>query len=111
MSVEAVIADYSVTSRTPITGLSVTITNIYRSFTGTLHVVGLVRNDAAITYQYVEVIAAYVNASGLVVRTDFTFPSPSTLPPGQQAPFDILFVDAPPGLENLNLLIWTDATR
>ncbi len=109
--VDVAVTDYSPARRSPVTGLEVTITNIYRSITGTVHVVGTVRNTTATNYTYVEILGAFVDSAGTVIRTDFTFSQPSTLTPGQQGTFDMLFLDAPPGLEQLNLLIWTDASR
>ncbi len=111
VSVEALISDYDIASRPPITGLNATVTNVYRDSIGVLHVVGTVRNDSPVTYRFVEVYGAYVNSAGLVVRVDFDFASPSTLAPGQQGTFEMLFLSAPAGMESMNLLIWTEADR
>jgi hypothetical protein len=92
-----------------VTGLVPTVTNIYRSITGTLHVVGTVKNNSGTAYEFVEPIAAFVDSSGTVIRADFTFTSPDDLGPGSSGTFDMLFLDAPAGMENLNLLIWVDA--
>ena len=46
-----------------------------------------------------------------MIRTDYTFTSPDTLAPGAQASFDMLFLDAPPGMESANFLIWVDGDR
>jgi hypothetical protein len=105
------ITDYEVARRPPITGLDATVTNIYRGVTGTLNVVGTVRNNSSTAYQFVEVNAAFTDAAGTVIRTDFDFTQPSDLAPGQQGTFHMLIFDAPPGLEALNLQIWTDALR
>ncbi|QFG02760.1 hypothetical protein [Tepidiforma bonchosmolovskayae] len=111
VSVEALISDYDIASRPPITGLNATVTNVYRDSIGVLHVVGTVRNNSPVTYKFVEVYGAYVNSAGLVVRVDFDFATPSTLAPGQQGTFEMLFFSAPAGMESMNLLIWTDADR
>lgn len=108
--VDVAVTDYLTARRSPVTGLEVTVTNIYRSITGTVHVVGTVRNIGSIGYTYVKIIGAFVDSAGTVIRTDFTFSEPSRLAPGQQGTFDMLFLDAPSGLERLNLLIWTDAS-
>jgi hypothetical protein len=108
--------DYAVTDydsdpfRPVVVGLVVNVTNIYRSNTGTVHVVGTVKNNSATAYEFVQPLAAFTDAAGNVVRTDFTFTSPDDLAPGQTGTFDMLFLSAPAGMENLNLLIWIDAS-
>lgn len=104
------VTDYDTTPYRPaVTGLQVSVTNIYRSLTGSVHVVGTVKNQSLRTYDYVQPIAAFLDASGNVIRTDYTFSSPDALAPGQQATFDILFLDAPAGMEQRNLMVWVDA--
>ncbi|WBL37019.1 FxLYD domain-containing protein [Tepidiforma flava] len=110
-SVEAVLGTYSVSSRPPITGLTPTVTNIYRSSSIALRVVGTVRNDSSATYQFTRVIAAYVDSAGYVIRIETDYLEPSTLAPGQQGTFEAIFFNAPAGLETNNLLIWTTASR
>ncbi|MCX7617054.1 FxLYD domain-containing protein [Tepidiforma sp.] len=109
--VEVDITDYDISRRTPITGLQVTVTNIYRDSLGWLHVVGTVRNTSSTSYRFVSLYAAFVDPLGRVIRRDVDVSTPSDLAPGQAGTFQMLLIDAPPGLENLNLLIWTDAIR
>lgn len=109
--VEVAVSGFLASNRTPITGLVFSITNIYRDRWGVLYIVGTVTNTSSTTYRYVNVRAAYVDASGNVVRMDADYISSDELLAGQSSPFEITFYDAPPGLENLNLLIWTDAIR
>lgn len=80
----------------PARGLSVTVTNSYTSITGTLHIVGTVRNDSAVAYDYVQPIVGLYDGTGSMVRTDFTFTKPSTLQPGQSATFDLLVLNPVP---------------
>lgn len=111
-SVNVHVTDYDTTPyQPPVTGLSVAVTNIYRSITGTVHVVGKVTNNSGITYDYVEPIGAFVDAQGTVIRTDYTFTSPDTLAPGGVGTFDMLFLDGPTGMESANFLIWVDGNR
>lgn len=109
--VETSVSGFLASNRAPITGLVFSITNIYRDRWGWLYVVGTVTNTSSTTYRYVNVLGAYVDAAGRVVRLDIDYISSDDLLPGQSSPFELIFYDAPPGLENLNLLIWTDASR
>ena len=53
-TVSVQVTDYDTTPyQPPATGLTPTVTNIYRSITGTVHVVGLVKNNSSFTYKYV----------------------------------------------------------
>lgn len=111
-SVSVRVTDYDTTPfEPPATGLTATVTNIYRSITGTVHVVGTVKNNSAFTYEYVEPIGAFLDSQGYMIRTDYTFASPDTLPPGAQGTFDMLFLDAPTGMESANFMIWVDGNR
>lgn len=109
--VEVQVTDYDSTPyRPPVSGLAVQVTNIYRSSIGTVHVVGTVKNNSATSYTYVQPIAAFVGSDGYVIRTDYTFSSPDDLGPGASGTYDMLFIDAPAGMESENLLIWVDAS-
>lgn len=92
-------------------GLEGSITNVYRSSIGTVHVVGTVSNQSTYTYKFVEPMAAFIDGEGFVIRNDFTFADPDTLNPGQGATFDILFLDAPSGMEFTNITLWIDGNR
>ena len=80
----------------PARGLSATVTNSYTNSIGTLHIVGTVRNDSTVAYDYVQPIVALYDGTGSMVRTDFTFTKPSTLQPGQSATFDLLVLNPVP---------------
>lgn len=103
------VRDYDIARRPPVTDLQVTVTNIYRSISGTVHVVGTVRNNGSVTRQWVDVIGAFVAPSGEVIRVDTDYSDPRDLAPGQQGVFDILFFGAPAGMESQNFLVWVDA--
>lgn len=62
----------------------------YVDDSGNLHIVGEVINESFQILRFVEVIATFYDANNMVLGTDFTFTSPSTLQPGQRAPFDII---------------------
>lgn len=62
----------------------------YVDDSGNLHIVGEVINESFQILRFVEVIATFYDANNRVLGTDFTFTSPSTLQPGQRAPFDII---------------------
>lgn len=109
-SISVAVTDYDTTPYRPaVAGLQLTVSNIYRSSIGTVHVQGTVKNQSGRTYDYVRPIGAFLDPSGNVIRTDFTFSSPDNLAPGQQATFDMLFLDAPAGMEHANLMVWVDA--
>jgi hypothetical protein len=91
----------------PVVGLDATITNVYTDSIGFRHAVGTVTNNSAYTYDFVQPCVAFYDAAGNVVRTDFTFTSPSTLAPGQTGTFDA-FVDAE-GAGIVSQRLWVDA--
>ena len=61
----------------------------YVDSTGNLRIVGEVINESHLSIRFVEIIATFYDANNSVIGTDFTFTSPSTIQPGQRAPFDI----------------------
>jgi hypothetical protein len=61
----------------------------YVDSTGNLHIVGEVTNESYLPVRFVEVIATLYDSRNSVIGTDFAFTSPSTIQPGQRAPFDI----------------------
>ena len=63
--------------------------NNYVDSIGTLHIVGEVINESYQPARYVRITATFYDANNSVIGTDFTFTSPSTLQPGQRAPFDL----------------------
>jgi hypothetical protein len=62
----------------------------YVDSTGNLHIVGEVINESFQPLRFVQIIATFYDSNNSVIGTDFTFTSPSTIPPGQRAPFDII---------------------
>ena len=63
--------------------------NNYVDSYGSLHIVGEVINESYESMEFVQVTATFYDASNGVVGTSFDYTSPSTLQPGQRAPFDI----------------------
>ena len=63
--------------------------NSYVDNIGTLHIVGEVINESYQSVSYVRITATFYDSNNSVIGTDFTFTSPSTLQPGQRAPFDL----------------------
>ena len=60
---------------------------------GTLHIVGEVINESFKSMTFVKIIATFYDSNNNVVGTDFTYTSPSTLQPGQKAPFDMIVIE------------------
>jgi hypothetical protein len=111
-SVTVQVTDYDTTPFQPVaTGLSATVTNVYRNSIDSVHVVGTGTNSSPYTYEYVEVYVAFYAPDGRVVRTDFTFTEPHTLGPGQTGTFDVFTFAAPPGLEDAPRRLWIDGNR
>ena len=63
--------------------------NNYVDSIGTLHIVGEVINESYQAVSYVRITATFYDSNNSVIGTDYTFTSPSTLQPGQRAPFDL----------------------
>ena len=63
--------------------------NNYVDSIGTLHIVGEVINESYQPARFIRITATFYDANNSVIGTDFTFTSPSTLQPGQGAPFDL----------------------
>ena len=63
--------------------------NNYVDSIGTLHIVGEVINESYQAISYVRITATFYDSNNSVIGTDYTFTSPSTLQPGQRAPFDL----------------------
>lgn len=63
--------------------------NNYVDSIGTLHIVGEVINESYQPVRYVRITATFYDSNNSVIGTDYTFTSPSTLQPGQRAPFDL----------------------
>ena len=67
--------------------------NNYVASTGSLHIVGEVINESYQPVRFVEITATFYDANNGVIGTDFTYTSPSTLQPGQKAPFDMIITE------------------
>jgi hypothetical protein len=67
--------------------------NNYVASTGNLHIVGEVINESFESMTLVKRIATFYDSNNNVVGTDFTYTSPSTLQPGQKAPFDMIIIE------------------
>ena len=63
------------------------------SSTGNLHIVGEVINESFQPIRFVEITATFYDSNNRVIGTDFTFTNPSTLQPGQIAPFDMIIIE------------------
>jgi hypothetical protein len=62
----------------------------YVDSTGNLNIVGEVINESFQSLRFVQIIATFYDSNSSVIGTDFTFTTPSTIPPGQRATFDII---------------------
>jgi hypothetical protein len=67
--------------------------NNYFSSTGTFHIVGEIINESFEPVRFVKIIATFYDSNNSVIGTDFTYTSPSTLQPGQKAPFDMIVIE------------------
>ena len=67
--------------------------NNYVASTGSLHIVGEVINESYQPVRFVKITATFYDANNGVIGTDFTYTSPSTLQPGQKAPFDMIITE------------------
>lgn len=71
---------------------------------GYSHFVGEVTNKNSTKVDFVEVIGTIYDSVGRVLWTDFTFTNPSSLAPGQTAPFDLTFPDVT-GLNRIDYVV------
>lgn len=93
-SVTVQVTDYDLADFYPVvTGLNLQVTNTYLTDWGSMHIVGTVTNNSGTIWDYVQPIVAFYDDAGRVIETDFTFTSPTTIPPGQTATFDLLIID------------------
>lgn len=77
-------------------GLEATVTSAATSSTGTLHVVGELRNTGDTTARYVKIIVALYDEAGIVIRSEFGYSAREQIEAGSTAPFDVLIPAAPP---------------
>ncbi len=89
-------------------GLSINITNTYTDIINYVHVVGSVNNNSSNTYDFVKVCSAFYNAAGDVVRTNFTYTSPSTLGPSGSGTYDSSVSGDGAGIDSVK--VWVTAS-
>lgn len=65
----------------------------YNATYGWYEIIGLVRNDGSVTYDYVQPIATLYDVSDTVIGCDFTFANTDTLSPGESSSFELTFWD------------------
>ena len=65
----------------------------YNATYGWYEIIGMVRNDGVVTYDYVQPIATLYNSTGTVVGCDFTFTNTYPLIPGQSSSFELTFIE------------------
>ena len=83
----------------PVTGLIIALSPGFLDEDGSYVVSGTVKNNSGTTYLLVQPILALYDASGNVIRTDFTFIEEEELAPGQTAQFEFFFFfDGPPSV-------------
>lgn len=87
----ALAVTFSVTSPLPVC-LQLLSNSSYIGGTGSMHVVGEIKNIGTITATYVKIIATFYDSEGKVVATDFTYADPHDIEPNQVAPFDVLLI-------------------
>jgi hypothetical protein len=93
----------------PVTGLDAMVTNTFTDSIDFLHIVGTVTNNSGTSYDFVQPIFAFYDASGAVVRVEDTFTRPTTLGPGQQGSFEALLdID---GTNVVSRRVWVDGDR
>ncbi len=68
--------------------------NSYTDSVGYFHVVGEVENNTPRTAEFVQVTGTFYDTKNDVVGTQFTYTSPSDIPSGEKAPFEIILTSA-----------------
>lgn len=103
------VSDYSDDPFFPVvTGLTVTVSDVYTDGSDVLHIVGSVTNSSATSWDYVQPIVALYNNEGLVIETDYTFTDPGTLDPGETGSFELLIANGA-SLDEAPLRFWVEA--
>ena len=82
--------------------LKLSIDRGYYSSAGSYNLVGEVANDGESTASGAKVAAAFYDSAGKVVDEGFVFADPSSIPPGENAFFDIFVVDANPNIASFS---------
>lgn len=84
-------------------GFSVLNTSDYVSITGTLHVVGEVRNNNPFDALFVQIEATFFDTADRVVATEDGFACVTIIPAGGDSPFHILLSDPPANIARYTL--------
>ena len=67
--------------------LYITTTSMHKDILNDIVITGEIKNRGTITANFVELIATFYNINNQTVGNENTFTKPSTLQPGQAAPF------------------------
>lgn len=81
----------------------------YHDSIGALHVVGEAVNNTDQPVQFVRISAAYYDAAGAILDTDFTYTELDVLDPGQASPFQLITLDPPAGIDSYKLTTGSDS--
>jgi hypothetical protein len=90
------------------TDLTAAVSNEYDSY-GYHHMVGQVENVGETDCEYVKVVAAFYDADGNVVETDFTYTGLDVVPAGGKSPFELSC--EVPAFDHYALWVEGDPTR
>jgi len=75
--------------------IALAATKAYEDNIGFYHVSGSIKNMGAVQVSRVKVVVTLYGRGGAIVNTDFAYPVPATLNPGQLADFDVAFTYFP----------------
>lgn len=92
----------------PVTGLQAMHMTTSTDDVGYVHVKGEVQNSGKATATFVKVIVAYYDSAGDITAVATTFTNPSTLNPGDSAPFDAI-EDGKYAGPSPSTRVWTEA--
>jgi len=93
-----------VATPTPVAGgFSVSKTSDYISITGSLWVVGEVKNNNAFNAEFVKIEGTFFDAADRVVASEYSYSCLDIIPPGGDSPFDILLWDPPANIARYTL--------
>ncbi len=97
---------------TPVAGgFSVSKTSDYISITGSLWVVGEVKNNNAFNAEFVKIEATFFDAADRVVASEYSYSCLDIIPPGGDSPFDILLWDPPANIARYTLQAYDEPAR
>jgi len=92
-------------------GFSVSKTSDYISITGSLWVVGEVKNNNAFNAEFVKIEATFFDAADRVVASEYSYSCLDIIPPGGDSPFDILLWDPPANIARYTLQAYDEPAR